>query len=199
MVGEGTPEVLLVPQWEGLASLTEKPTLPSFLYLPEEAVAAHLRGEEVGARQWIVGLFARMKASEAPGRVVHSAKSWLCHHAADRSAPFLPWGSTVAGGRLSGPQWDQLVAACRHLKEHALAATGPLDERFVVALAGRGSGMVGGSQTATMTRGEIESLLLDGFFPFCDAAVRTYRTHAALREWGLWHEPHDARVSSSDL
>ena len=76
LVGEGTPEVLLVPQWEGVASLTEKPTLPSFLYLPEEAVAAHLRGEEVGAGQWIVGLFARMKASEAPGRVVHSAKSW---------------------------------------------------------------------------------------------------------------------------
>ena len=95
LVGEGTPEVLLVPQWEGLASLTEKPTLPSFLYLPEEAVAAHLRSEEVGAGQWIVGLFARMKASEAPGRVVHSAKSWLCYHAADRSAPFLPWGSTV--------------------------------------------------------------------------------------------------------
>ena len=30
---------------------------------------------------------------ETPGRVAHSAKSWLCHHAADRSAPFLPWGS----------------------------------------------------------------------------------------------------------
>ena len=86
LVGEGAPEVLLVPQWEGLGRLTEKPTLPSFLYLPEEAVAAHLRGEEVGAGQWIVGLFARLKASEAPGRVVHSAKSWLCHHAADRSA-----------------------------------------------------------------------------------------------------------------
>jgi hypothetical protein len=25
-------------------------------------------------------------------RVVRSAKSWLCHHAADRSAPLLPWG-----------------------------------------------------------------------------------------------------------
>ena len=95
LVGEGTPEVLLIPQWGGLATLTETSTLPSFLYLPEEAVAAHLRGEEVGSGQWIIGLFARMKASEAPGRVVHSAKSWLCHHAADRSAPFLPWGSTV--------------------------------------------------------------------------------------------------------
>jgi molecular chaperone DnaK (HSP70) len=94
LVGEGNPEILFVPQWETLAGLTEEPTLPSFLYLPEEAAAAYFRGGEVGAGQWIVGRFARAKASETPGRVVHSAKSWLCHHAADRSAPFLPWGST---------------------------------------------------------------------------------------------------------
>ena len=94
LVGEGKPEILFLPQWESLDGLAEKPTLPSFLDLPEEAVAAHLRSGEVGAGQWIVGHFARMKASETPGRVVHSAKSWLCHHAADRSAPFLPWGST---------------------------------------------------------------------------------------------------------
>src|ERR1700741_1783430 len=28
-------------------------------------------------------------------RSCQAAKSWLCYHAADRSAPFLPWGSTV--------------------------------------------------------------------------------------------------------
>ena len=94
LVGEGTPEILVVPQWESLAGLTEEPTLPSFLYLPEEAAAAYFRGKDVGAEEWVVGRFARIKASETPGRVVHSAKSWLCHHAADRSEPFLPWGST---------------------------------------------------------------------------------------------------------
>src|SRR5258708_12632902 len=52
--------------------------------------------------------------------------------------------------------------------------------------------MVGGSQTATVTRSEIESLLLEGFFPFCDAAARPYRTHAALREWGLPYPPDSA-------
>jgi molecular chaperone DnaK (HSP70) len=358
LVGEGTPEILFVPQWESLAGLTEEPTLPSFLYLPEEAAAAYFRGGEVGAGQWIVGRFARMKASETSGRVVHSAKSWLCHHAADRSAPFLPWGSTDlarerkispvrasalilnyvrgtwnsrfaqagfafddqeitvtvpasfdaaaqrltiaaaeeagfpndvrlleepqaafccwlekhdpahelwqrvdgddpglrhvlvidigggtsdfslfelrlneqssipdirrvavsehillggdnidlaiahtveprlagAGGQLSGPQWDQLVASCCNLKEHALAAVGPPDERFVVALAGRGSGMVAGSQAATVRRAEIEGVLLDGFFPFCDAGARPYRTQAALREWGLPY-PSDSAVT----
>ena len=99
-----------------------------------------------------------------------------------------------AGGRLSGPQWDQLVASCCNLKEHAFAATGPPDERFVVALAGRGSGMVAGSQAATVRRAEIEGVLLDGFFPFCDAGARPYQAQAALREWGLPY-PSDSAVT----
>jgi hypothetical protein len=54
--------------------------------------------------------------------------------------------------------------------------------------------MVGGSQAATVMRAEIESLLLDGFFPFCDAAARPYRTQAALREWGLPY-PSDSAIT----
>ena len=50
-------------------------------------------GNRLSGREWISGRFARKKASESPGRVAHSAKSWLCHHAVDRSAPFLPWRS----------------------------------------------------------------------------------------------------------
>jgi molecular chaperone DnaK (HSP70) len=59
LVGEATPEILLVPQWESLAGLAEEPTLPSFLYLPEDAVAAHFRARSIGAGQWIIGHFAR--------------------------------------------------------------------------------------------------------------------------------------------
>ena len=72
LLGEAKPEVLLVPQWESLTGLAEDPTLPSFLYLPEEAVAAQLRGRDAGAGEWIVGRFARTKMGETPGRVVHS-------------------------------------------------------------------------------------------------------------------------------
>jgi hypothetical protein len=358
LAGEGAPKILLVSQWEGLAGLVEEPTLPSFLYLPEDAVAAHLRGREAGGGQWIVGRFAHAKASETPGRVVHSAKSWLCHHTADRSTPFLPWGSTdlareqkispvrasalilnylrsawdsrfaetgfafddqeitvtvpasfdaaaqrltiaaaeeagypddvrlleepqaafyswlerhgsahelwqrrddcdaelchalvidigggtsdfslfelrlneqsripdirrvavsehillggdnvdiaiahfleprfaAGGGQLSVAQWEHLIASCRDLKERALAAEGPPEERFVVAMAGRGSGMVAGSQAATVTRVEIENVLLGGFFPACDAGARPYRTQMALREWGLPY-PSDSAVT----
>jgi molecular chaperone DnaK (HSP70) len=349
LVGDATPEILLISQWENLAGLAEQPTLPSFLYLPEDAVAAHFRGMASGGGEWIIGRFARTKAGETPGRVVHSAKSWLCHHAADRSAPFLPWGTsdltgeqkispvrasalvlnylreawnsrfaaagfafddqeitvtvpasfdagaqrlTMAaaeeagfpgnvrlleepqaafycwlerhdpahelrrrlddrdagpryalvidigggtsdfslfelhlnkpspiphirrvavsehillggdnidlaiahfieprlagrGGQLSGVQWGHLVASCRELKERSLAGAGPPDERFAVALPGRGSGMITGSQVATVTRAEIESVLLNGFFPLCDGGAQPHRPQAALREWGL--------------
>jgi len=82
-----------VPQWETLTALSESLTLPSFLYLPSESEAAQMLGREAGGREWISGRFARKRASESPGRVAHSAKSWLCHHAVDRSAPFLPWRS----------------------------------------------------------------------------------------------------------
>jgi hypothetical protein len=98
------------------------------------------------------------------------------------------------GGQISGLQWDQLVASCRNLKEHAFAATGPPDERFVVGLAGRGSAMVAGSQAVTVTRAEIEGVLLDGFFPFCNPGARPYRTLGALKEWGLPY-PSDGAVT----
>jgi molecular chaperone DnaK (HSP70) len=91
--GEARSELLAIPQWETLSGVVESPMLPSFLYLPEEAVATQLQGSDVDKREWIVGRLARNKAAESPGRVVHSAKSWLSHHAADRSARFLPWGS----------------------------------------------------------------------------------------------------------
>jgi molecular chaperone DnaK (HSP70) len=91
--GEAKSEILAIPQWATLSTSAESTVLPSFLYLPEEAAAAQIGVGEADDQQWIVGLLARQKAAETPGRVVHSAKSWLCHHAADRSARFLPWES----------------------------------------------------------------------------------------------------------
>jgi molecular chaperone DnaK (HSP70) len=348
--GEARSEILGVPQWETLAAITESTALPSFLYLPEEAAAAQIQDGGAKKEEWIVGLLARKKAAESPGRVVHSAKSWLCHHTSDRSARFLPWGSndidrsskispvcasalilnhfkrawnsrfadagaefefdrqeitvtvpasfdaaaqrltlmaaleagfpetvrlleepqaafycwleqhdfatdltgrlttdsdrthllvvdigggtsdfslfelhsqfagsaprikreavgdhillggdnvdlaiahlleprlTGERGKLSGTQWDDLVARCRDLKEKLLASDGRPDEPCAVSLPGRGSGLVAALRTAQLTRAEIETLLLDGFFPECGAQAYPYRAQAALREWGL--------------
>jgi molecular chaperone DnaK (HSP70) len=87
-------EVFVIPQWETLDRLAESNTLPSFLYLPTEQEAAQLRGAQSShGAGWVPGRFARKRAGEVPGRVAHSAKSWLGHHAVDRQARFLPWAS----------------------------------------------------------------------------------------------------------
>ena len=88
---EARSKIFDVPQWDTLSAIAESPALPSFLYLPDDAAAAQTG--KAGNEEWIVGRFARKKAAESPGRVAHSAKSWLCHHTSDRSARSLPWGS----------------------------------------------------------------------------------------------------------
>src|SRR5215212_2106869 len=93
LAGDEPPGALAIPQWETADTLVEAPALPSFLYLPEDALAAQLCGKATGTHGWIAGRLARRRAGETPGRVARSAKSWLCHHTADRSAPILPWGS----------------------------------------------------------------------------------------------------------
>jgi molecular chaperone DnaK (HSP70) len=348
--GDARSEILSIPQWESLSAIAESTALPSFLYLPEEAAAAQIQDGNAKNGEWIVGVLARKKAAESSGRVVHSAKSWLCHHTSDRSARFLPWGSDdlarnrkispvrasalilnhlkkawnrrfadagtdfefdrqeitvtvpasfdaaaqrltlmsaleaglpetvrlleepqaafycwleqhdfatdLAGkltndndrtrllvvdigggtsdfslfevhsqiaesaprikreavgehillggdnvdlaiaylleprltgerGKLSGPQWDDLVARCRNLKETLLTSDGRPDEPCAIALPGRGSGLIAALRTAQVTRAEIETLLLDGFFPECGAQAYPYRTQAGLKEWGL--------------
>ena len=40
LTGDAEPEALAVLQWESPAALVEAPTLPSFLYLPEDARVA---------------------------------------------------------------------------------------------------------------------------------------------------------------
>lgn len=338
LTGEGTTQVLEIPQYDTPTTVTAAVALPSFLYLPEEAVAGQLRAHGLGAGEWIVGRLARRKAGETPGRVVASAKSWLCHHTADRSAPFLPWGSEaltaqekispvaasatilahlraawnarfsqqgpdfafdaqeitltvpasfdaaaqrltldaarqagypartrlleepqaafyawleshargrapaghvlvvdIGGGTsdfslfeiapggsasvkrvavsdhillggdnidlalahlfeprlardgagLSPGQWDHLVARCRTLKEEALGEEGAPDEVFTISIPGRGSRLIAQSLSAQANRGELEALVLDGFFPDCQATDTPRRAPGAIREFGL--------------
>ena len=140
LTGEGGSEVLAIPQWDTASTATHSFTLPSFLYLPEEAIATQIRGRGLSCGEWVVGRLAQRKASETPGRVAHSAKSWLCHHAADRSAPFLPWGSDEL------TQQDKIspVFASALILEHLRAAW---DARF----AGQGPGFQFDTQEITIT------------------------------------------------
>lgn len=71
------------------------PLLPSCIYLPGEheltAELTRLPWDSKGVE--IVGEFARWQGARVPGRLITSAKSWLCHPGVDRSAPILPWGA----------------------------------------------------------------------------------------------------------
>ncbi len=87
---EAKSEVFPISQWETLDRLADSNTLPSFLYLPTDHEAAQLQASGAG---WLPGRLARRRAGETPGRVAHSAKSWLGHHGVDRNTPFLPWAS----------------------------------------------------------------------------------------------------------
>ncbi|MBK8174922.1 MAG: Hsp70 family protein [Rhodospirillales bacterium] len=350
--GSERSDVFAVSQWDSLSGLSSSPTLPSFLYLPGEAEAAQLQGRQAGSGAWIVGRLARRKASEIPGRVAHSAKSWLCHHAADRTQPFLPWGSddvpaaekispvrasalilnylrgawdsrfaasgadfrfdaqeitvtvpasfdeaaqrltlaaaheagmpksvrlleepqaafycwlerhdvehdlrqrlggpdtdarhvlvvdvgggtsdfslfeldrsreragntairrlavsdhillggdnidlalahhveqrlALGDGKLSGAQWEHLVARCRDVKERALATEGAAEDVFPISVPGRGSRLFADAASTHLLRSEIEGLLIDGFFPACALGERPQRALGGLKEWGL--------------
>lgn len=88
----GAPEgvqVFPVPQLVSQGETRALPLLPSFLYAP---LPAEVENDPFGDAPFVVGELARRRGREAPGRVVSSAKSWLCHSRVDRTQPILPWG-----------------------------------------------------------------------------------------------------------
>lgn len=102
--GPDAPVVdLPVPQLQRAGEVGARPLLPSCLYIPGEhelpPEAVQLPWENPD--RWIVGEFARWQGARVPGRLVASAKSWLCHAAVDRSAPILPWGAPAEVGKVS--------------------------------------------------------------------------------------------------
>src|SRR5688500_9430558 len=96
-VGDAEPTItdFPIPQLQRIGQVAAQPLLPSCLYVPGQ----HELAAGGTALPWdpspalIVGEFARWQGSRVPGRLVSSAKSWLCHSGVDRTAPILPWGA----------------------------------------------------------------------------------------------------------
>ena len=90
-----TPEIQVfqVPQLVAEGEVRAVPTLPSFLYFPNEhdLSSGGMRLPWDERPESVVGLLAREHGALVPGRQVSSAKSWLCHDAVDRRAKLLPW------------------------------------------------------------------------------------------------------------
>jgi molecular chaperone DnaK (HSP70) len=131
--GDASVQVLPITQLIAAGEVGEPALLPSFLYLPPEGEGA-LPLPWDDERAFCVGEYARARAGEVVGRVVVSAKSWLCHPSADRRAGLLP---TAAPDDLE--KISPVEASWRYL-EHLVEAydarfadnDGPLAEQEVV-------------------------------------------------------------------
>ncbi|MEA1951069.1 MAG: Hsp70 family protein, partial [Planctomycetota bacterium] len=111
-----------VAQLVAPGQIEPRETLPSFHYqaAAEEFAADALRmpWNDAGDDQpgHAVGFFARDHGTMVPGRLIVSAKSWLCHTGVDRTAELLPWQGAVDVDRLS-----PVDAAARYLEHIRLA------------------------------------------------------------------------------
>jgi molecular chaperone DnaK (HSP70) len=88
-----------VPQLVAAGEVATRPQLPSFRYHP---ASDELAGADLALGfpeplpelpRGVTGVLAQALGSRVPGRLIASAKSWLCHPGVDRQAPILPWGA----------------------------------------------------------------------------------------------------------
>src|SRR5262249_43176341 len=101
----GKPDIqtFQIPQLVNVGEMGQRPLLPSFLYLP----GPHDLPPGATKLPWdespldVIGEFARSHGGRIPGRLVTSAKSWLCHAGVDRDAPLLPWAAPPEVTRVS--------------------------------------------------------------------------------------------------
>jgi hypothetical protein len=92
-----------IPQVVATSDVSERPLLPSFLYLPgaKEFPLGAFDLPWKSPPDRVVGVFAREHGAKVPGRLVSSAKSWLSHPGVDRRASILPWTAPDDVARVS--------------------------------------------------------------------------------------------------
>lgn len=112
-------ECFQIAQMVARGEVATRETLPSFHYQPtaDESKSAALQlpwqrtRTPPSAANYTIGIFARDHGRTIPGRLIESAKSWLCHHGVDRRAALLPWHGANDAERLSPVQ-----ASARYLQ-----------------------------------------------------------------------------------
>lgn len=106
--------VFRIPQLCGPGQTERLETLPSFCWfgLDQEIASGQLRLPwQVQNPVEAVGLYAREQGRAAAGRLIESAKSWLCHSGVDRRAALLPWH-----GAADVPRLSPVAASARYLR-----------------------------------------------------------------------------------
>src|SRR5579872_1328015 len=80
-----------IPQLVAPGEVEARALFSSCLYAP---LPGESPSDPFDDAPYVAGELARRRGVEVPGRLVASAKSWLCHAGVDRTAPVLPWGAT---------------------------------------------------------------------------------------------------------
>lgn len=90
-----------------------------------------------------------------------------------------PWQST------------SLWHACRDAKERLMASDGP--EEHSISVLGRGSSLIGGTITVSISKAEAADTLVEGFFPMCAADARPHASvQSGFQDIGLPYESDPA-------
>jgi hypothetical protein len=136
----GSPRITVfdVPQLIAAGEVAARSQLPSFRYhaTPEELSDADMQLGFVAPLpelpRGVTGVLAQTLGGRAPGRLVASAKSWLCHAGVDRQAAILPWGAGEDVAKISPV--DASASYLAHLRAAWDAAHpgAPLAEQEVV-------------------------------------------------------------------
>jgi molecular chaperone DnaK (HSP70) len=113
---------LRITQWESEDLLTDSAVLPSFCYLLPKPEIKRRRytlpwHKDEDSPEEVVGQMAARLATTSPGRVIHSAKSWLCHRSVDREERILPWNSDEIIGTKRRSPVETSAIFLRHLKD----------------------------------------------------------------------------------
>jgi hypothetical protein len=131
-----TIDVFSIPQLVAAGQVERRETLPSFHYEPAEGElpesALRLPWDENAEPAFSVGVFARDHGRTVPGRLVSSAKSWLCHPGVDRRAALLPWHAAADVQSISPVEVSSRYL--RHIREawNAEHPDAPLEHQDVV-------------------------------------------------------------------
>jgi molecular chaperone DnaK (HSP70) len=93
-----------------------------------------------------------------------------------------------AGTRLDPWQMRMLVHSCRNVKEMLLSDDASTTQHPVTVL-GRGSSLIGGTVKTVLSKDDIQSLIVDGFFPMCElSSMPQQNQNIGLKETGLSYE-----------
>lgn len=125
-------QLFAIPQLVSSGRIESLWTLPSFCYLigQEEWPSGALRLPWGDAETTIVGQLAKMQGARVPTRLIQSAKSWLCHVAANRQDKILPLEIDELSLRLSPVEASAKYLT--HIREawNAAIAKGDVEAEF---------------------------------------------------------------------